>query len=359
MIEADSVLRFKYRWVNDEGEVTGFFASKGYVDDQFLVFGKEKIYLEQVLSVATHEKFMSFVCLSDEGYVTLTAAIYKAAAKELKRNLDIKLSRNWAKAHRDKLAEEGREHDFRSQECHECGATLILTDLPETPQLYCHFCESLKTIDQSQLPPRDEASFCLCEECGLFSKPTKFTLFYFYFLFVIYGFSQSTTYRCPACMRPEAWKMLFGNLIFVLGVPVALVQLFRAYKGNTIGGDFSGLDSANIKIRKGNINGAIQTYSQIIDRVPYCAGIKYNLAQGLIRNGDFEHARQTLELALDDCSNYAPAYYSLCLCLEELGDHAALAALKKQWEDEEVEKESEFHDEFADDPIALDDSNPL
>jgi len=30
-------------------------------------------------------------------------------------------------------------------------------------------------------------------------------------------------------MRGEAWKMFFGNLIFLLGVPVARIQLFRSY----------------------------------------------------------------------------------------------------------------------------------
>jgi len=150
-------------------------------------------------------------------------------------------------------------------------------------------------------------------------------------LVVIYGWWSNSTWRCPACMRGEAWKMLFGNLIFVLGVPVAITQLIRSYGSDQVLGKFKGLDTGNLKARRGNVNGALQHYEAIMDRVPYAAGIKYNLATALLASGDPEKAAQVYELALDDCSNYAPAYQQLRALYAQLGRKAELVELERMW----------------------------
>jgi len=213
--------------------------------------------------------------------------------------------------------------------------------MEKTPQLYCHYCDSLITIENRQMAPPNEHDFRLCDECGLYSKPRKFTVFYFYFLLVVYGWRYRTTWRCPACMRNDAWLMLLGNLPFVLGVPVAIVQLIRSYGGSVSSPAFAGLDSANIKVTKGDISGAVKKYSEIVQRIPFCAGVKYNLATGLLRQKDLEHAKQTLLLALEDCSNYTPAFNALCHCYEQTGDQAALQRLRKQWGIEDGETPDE------------------
>jgi len=256
--------------------------------------------------------------------------------------LDIARSDVWAKQHREDLQKRGLGHTYRDAVCPECSATVILSDMPESPQLYCQFCDTLVTTDPTAEPIAKESEFKICEECGMYSRPRKFTIFYFYFLLVIYGWWSDTTWRCPACMRGEAWKMLFGNLIFLLGVPVAITQLIRSYGGDKVLGKFKGLDTGNLKARKGNVNGALQHYETIMERVPYAAGIKYNLATALLGTGEQEKAAQVYELALDDCSNYAPAYHQLRALYEQLGRKAELAELDRIWssggeEDEEVE----------------------
>jgi hypothetical protein len=158
--------------------------------------------------------------------------------------------------------------------------------MPPSPQVYCPFCHTLGTMDALAGPIKAEAQYRLCDQCGMYSKPRKFTIFYFYFLLVLYGFYQKETWRCPACMRPEAWKMLFGNLLFVIGVPVALVQLFRSYGGTDIGRLFAGLDSANLKARQGNLAGAIEAYRRILTEHPVAAGIKYNIGLAALSKND-------------------------------------------------------------------------
>ena len=70
----------------------------------------------------------------------------------------------------------------------------------------------------------------------LYARPREFTIMYFDFLLVVYGYRYRKVCRRDTCMRPEAWKMLLGNAPFVLGVPVALGQLWRVYTGKGFAG---------------------------------------------------------------------------------------------------------------------------
>ena len=125
--------------------------------------------------------------------------------------------------------------------------------------------------------------------------------------------------------------MLFGNLLFVIGVPVAVVQLCRSYGGAIGIGPFAGLDTANINAQKGNVIPALDGYRAILDRVPHSAGVKYNLGLALMNQNEIERAAETFRLALDDCSNYAPAYHSLAECYQRLGETDKLAELNRIW----------------------------
>ena len=133
-------------------------------------------------------------------------------------------------------------------------------------------------------------------------------------------------------------------------VPVAMVQLVRSYGGSIAGGPFQGLDAANLKARRGNLIGALEGYRNILDRVPHSAGVKYNLGRALLEQGETDRSAATLELALDDCSNYAPAYRLLVVCYEQLGDDDKLAELKQMWDDDDDDDEDEPHEE---EPVEL------
>ena len=125
--------------------------------------------------------------------------------------------------------------------------------------------------------------------------------------------------------------MLFGNLLFVIGVPVAIVQLCRSYGGAIGIGPFAGLDTANINAQKGKVIPALNGYRAILDQVPHAAGVKYNLGLALMKQNEVERAAETFRLALDDCSNYAPAFHYLAECYQQLGETDQLAELNRIW----------------------------
>jgi hypothetical protein len=253
--------------------------------------------------------------------------------KYIKEELGRLRSAIWADMHRQELEESGLGHTFRRQTCPACGATLDLTGMEDTPQISCSFCHTISTLRSSEgMPVTEVERGCrLCDECGMYSIPRQFTIFYFYFLIAVYGWRSQTTWRCPGCMRGEAWKMLFGNLIFVLGVPTALIQLFRSYGGTDIGGLYPGLDGANLRANKGNLTGAIAAYQKILVRRPVSAGLKFNIGRAFATQSQFAEATKMFEFALDDCSNYQPAAAALAACYEQLGEAEKLADLKKRW----------------------------
>jgi len=325
---------FKFHFLNDQGQQTSMFRKKGSFDGETLLLDSIPIPASGMLQTVVRENRMIIVYLTADGGPG-HLMIMPAAAKDcerLKRQLDIARSSTWARIHRESLQKAGRGGAYRDAECPHCTATVVLSDMPSTPQLYCHFCDTLSTVDGSAKDAL-ESKLRICDECGMFSQPVKFTIFYFWFALVVYGWWNKTTWRCPACMRGEAWKMLFGNLIFLLGVPVAIVQLIRSYSGAVVGGAFKGLDGANLRARKGDVVGALGGYKAILERVPHSAGIKYNLGLALLQQDEHRRAADTFQLALGDCANYAPAYRVLKGLYAKLGDRDRLKALEAMWDD--------------------------
>lgn len=336
-ISNERPLEFRFHWLNNQGQQQGFLRKKGSFDGETLKLDDVEIPASVIVHVETRENRMALSAMTSNGQAT-TVLLMPATRKDtdrIKSALDIARSDEWARMHRRDLEQKGRGHAYRDAVCPHCNATLILTDMPVTPQLFCRFCHALSTVSADVDPVAGEQHLRICEECGMFSKPRRFTIFYFYFLLVVYGYNYRMTWRCPPCMRGEAWKMLFGNLIFLLGVPVALTQLFRSYGGTDFSGPFKGLDTGNIRARNGDFAGALSQYRAIQERVPYSAGIKYNLGLALRREGDRERAAGAFQAALNDCGNYAPAYAHLRELYAELGETGKLADLKRTWGENE------------------------
>lgn len=329
-------LRFKFKWLDEQGNEAGFLSKKGSFDGQTLVLDDIQLPAACLRTVDNRGKRFVIATVDREGHTHQALfSVTSGSIDRLRTELGLCRSRAWAEAHREELAQAGRGHEFRSVICPHCQATIDLTSMPRTPQVYCPFCQTIGTLDSPQGPVKAEAQYRLCDTCGMYSKPRKFTIFYFYFLLVVYGFYQKETWRCPACMRGEAWKMLFGNLLFVIGVPVALVQLFRSYGGTDLGSLFSGLDAANLKARKGNIAGAIEGYRRILNEHPAAAGVKFNIGRAALSKNDLAGAAAILEHALRDCANYQPAAAALDGCYQRLGATEKLRELRKQWGIEE------------------------
>lgn len=335
-------ISFKFKFIDEQGNEEGFRSKKGTFDGELLYLDEAEIPAAGLLEVDNRGNRMVLAFLADGEPSHIVFSVTSGNTALLKEALGKARSRAWADNHREQLQKEGRGHEYREASCPHCDAVIDLTGQPESPQVSCSFCHTVGTIPDDGMVTREECDYRLCDQCGMYSKPRKFTIFYFYFLLVVYGFRSSETWRCPACMRPEAWKMLFGNLIFVLGVPVAIVQLIRSYGGTDIGSLYPGLDSANLKARGENLEGAIAGYRKILEKQPAAAGVKYNIGLAFLQRGETDNAARMLEASLADCANYEPAANALAGCYHELGRTEDLADLKAQWgvDDEDAASES-------------------
>jgi tetratricopeptide (TPR) repeat protein len=249
-------------------------------------------------------------------------------ADELKAELGRARARAWAQVHREELQEQERGGEYRDVICPHCQATVDLTGMSRSPQVYCPFCHRIGTLGAAPEALAAESRYRLCDVCGMYGKPRRFTIFYFYFLLVLVGIHRRITWRCPACMRVDAWKMLLGNLLFVIGVPVALVQLFRSYGGADFGGLYPGIHTANFKARRGDLARAIEGYRKILAEHPTAAGVKYNIGAAALAREDPAGAAGILEEALRDCSNYLPAARALERCYRRAGQEEKLRELR-------------------------------
>ncbi len=329
----DEPLKFKFQFLNEQGQATSLFSKKGEFDGEVLVLDKVSYPGNTLVAVERREQRMAVSALTSATSVETLALTFgsKAIAVQVKQALDVARSAHGAEAHRQDLVRRGRGGAYRDAECGQCGATIVLSDLPITPQLHCPYCDTLATIQAADDIPVNEHEFHLCDACHLFSRPQKFTVMYFWFVIVAYGYWTEEKFCCKGCMRGAAWKMLFGNLLFVLGVPWAAVQLIRSYSGSVVGGAFRGLDSGNVRARRGDAAGALKYYRSILERVPHSAGVKFNLGQGLIMQQDYASAAKSFEAALRDCANYFPAYGQLRQMYSHLGETEKLRELDLRW----------------------------
>ncbi|MEL6896442.1 MAG: hypothetical protein AAFP90_10095 [Planctomycetota bacterium] len=321
---------FKFHFLNEQGVATTIFRRNGSFDGAILRLDDVIIPIDTVQSTDVQDNRLVIVSATQPPVHLLQMR----SAADLKNNIDRSASAYQAAEMRSRMESEGRLSEFRSALCGFCNATVNLTGFAESPQVYCDCCDAIQTVSM-QSPVPKENDYNLCDECGMYSRPTKFTSFYFYFLFVVYGWFSDTRYCCPTCSRGTAWKMVFVNAIFLLGFPYSVYQLIRSYMADSLSGPMAGLHASNVAARNGNFAKALLGYERILERVPVAAGLHFNLAWTLAQSGQMEQAIAAADASLADCSNYHPAAMLQLSLYQSLGNQIEVQRLAKQWGMEE------------------------
>lgn len=350
---SDSIepIHFKFRWLDDEGNTTSLLRKSASYDGCVLQLDDTLIPVDAIAGVQIRWDRIYLLLRTESGdWVKPGFAVSGQGLKEMQHAINALRREALIRQERQRLMEQGDLVGLREQECRYCRATILLSGLPETPQVYCEVCDSLFTTDAPTEQQSLEQQYRICDECGMYSHPRKFTTFYFYFLFVIYGIWNKTTVRCPACMRGESWKMLLGNTPGLIGLPFSVVQLYRSYSPRSVEGPMRGLDDANIRLRQGKIDPALDDYEKLMDAQPINAGIKYNIGTGLVQKQEFQHAQRVFEMSLDDCGNYWPALQGLLATLEQQGKTVEMEAVRQLWQlepDDDEPTENELQDDVT------------
>lgn len=324
-------IAFKYRRRDSTGAATVAKTGTGLLEATRLHLGEFVLPVKSIIGLQVDADVFLLSALDDDGQLQrLSIEVYGTDTKQLAQAINAIRTRLSAAREKERLISMGKVDSYRDAHCPYCKATILLLELPETPQVYCDNCYTLFSRVRNGFEDVEQ-HFRICESCQMYSRPRQFAVFYFYFLVFTFGFHHDVTVRCSACMRSSAWKMVFGNLFGLFGFPFALIQLHRAYSTKRLSGNLEGLDGANLLARRGQIDKALEKYDQIMDRVPDNAGVKFNIATGLMLKQDFEHAEKMFEWSLDDCANYWPSLHGLQACLQRQGKSRELAAVGQVW----------------------------
>ncbi len=325
----DQPITFRFRFVKTNGSST-LGKPRGSFDGETLTLGKEpSISADRIARVERAGANLVILVQdpSGEGLAYTLSGIPKKIAAQLRSALLLSSSSHRAQIHQEELEARGQGDQFKIAVCHHCEATIDRSGCDESIQSYCQYCDSISTAHDEV--PKDEGTYHTCECCGLYSQPREYTIAYFVFLLYFFYARWKQVRMCHVCIRREAWKMLAGNLLFVILVPVAVVQLCRAYFGGSAkSASFAGLDAANALARKGRVDDAGRAFDIIADRLPAAAGVHFNHAMAKILANDVNGAARQFERSLQDCANFGPSLNGLWQCYQMQGDPEKLKALE-------------------------------
>lgn len=310
-------LPFKFKFVRN-GQARGLRQKKATLSAQALVLDGEAIPLEDIVDTGTRDKriVLALAPAADLGEKTrkelldghsLALEVYKIEAKELEKHIDRYASVIAAERNRQRLEAADQGDLFRAVACPRCGATIDLSEMDVTPSIYCRFCETVMTKNLEVVTDGD--TYGVCSECSMFDRIRGYTMFYFYFLLVVYGFQYQRRHMCDACAQKAARRALLVNLIFILGVPTAIHNYFKARRGRDP--RFAELAKANALARQGKYVEADKIYGRLMVEYAHHPGILMDQGIGHLYGNDVPGAVDLFNQSLRAASNYAPTWQLL------------------------------------------------
>lgn len=302
---------FKFTFVRG-GNAASVFAKDGMVVQEGLLLDGMQMAMPCVADTETRGKRL-FITLDgnqyinpeiaafmEEGYLVLE--VRSPSARQIEVAIDVFASHIEAQQRYAQLQAQGRAEAYRTIPCAFCGATIDLSDLPQSEYCYCRFCSTIHHYS-GQLSHAD--NYRICDECDMFDRNQAYTEFYFYFLLIVYGFSHSQRNMCDNCAGGLFWKTFLINFIFVLGVPSAIWVGIKSKTGRDP--SLATLPSANKLALAGKTQDARQAFAALAQTLPNHPGLLTNEARGYFETQDAATAQQYLQAALAACPNYVPA----------------------------------------------------
>lgn len=304
---------FKFRFVQN-GQPQGLGTSKGFATDTALNLNGEELAYRNIIDSSIRDNRLVLVLapnaplgpktikrVQDLRYLVLE--VYKNMAQELKKHVDRFSSTIFAENHRQQLVSEGKGNQFRAVTCPHCNATVDLSDHQTSSYVYCRFCGSILSNGLQIVANGD--TYGTCDECHMYDRVRGYTVFNFYFLLVVYGYSMKRHFVCDACALKLAQRALLVNLLFLLGVPSAIYMWIKSQSGREP--YFQDLAKANKLALKGKYQEADEIYDKLFSLYPEHPGLLMNKGLGHLHGKDGNGGMGYLGRSLRACANYIPS----------------------------------------------------
>jgi len=305
-----ATLNFKYSYVY----ATTLFAKKGTASTTALTLDGLEIPYANITDVSYRDNHFVIGLtsntplppkikkqLQNNRYLVLNVS--RKIARELKRHIDRRGSVLWAESHRQRLASAGKDELFATLACTHCGATIDLSEVERTTYIYCPYCASI--VNHSRQIVSNSDVYDVCDECHMYDRVRGYTVFHFYFLLVVYGYSSNRRFVCDTCAASLAQRTLLLNLLFILGIPSAVYMWIKSQTGRDP--YFKDLAKANKLARKGKYQQADEIYDRLFSLYPEHPGLLMNKGLGHLHGNDGNAGIGFLTRSLKACGNYLPA----------------------------------------------------
>lgn len=302
---------FRYKFVDHEGNETGFRYKKGYVDRKEVALDymtiphtsiQETVVIGDRLIMAINYDSSLHKDLFDKMYDRkLALTIKNAKPVDVKREIDIVVSRLHIKRRKQELQHQGEPNLFRATKCPRCNCAIDLSNFERTPYTYCPYCEVIFATKSKRLVD-DSLTHSICPECKTYGEVRGHLDFFFYFVIIAYGYRYETKYMCPTCASKMANRLFFINLLFVLGLFPTLYTKIRSLW--MMGG--SELNRVRNLSLSGQYAKAAPIYKQLYETQRAHPAILMNQAIGHLYGNDTEQGIKLLERSLKACANYLP-----------------------------------------------------
>jgi hypothetical protein len=139
----------------------------------------------------------------------------------------------------------------------------------------------------------------------MYDRVRGYTIFNFYFLLVVYGYSVKRRFVCDTCATRLAQRALLVNLLFLLGVPSAVYMWIKSQTGREP--YFQDLAKANKLALKGRYQEADEIYDRLFSQYPDHPGLLMNKGLGHLHGKDGSGGMGFLGRSLRACANYLPS----------------------------------------------------
>jgi len=318
-------LSFKFRFVQG-GQARGLRTKTASASPEALVLDGEPIRYQDIVETTSQDKRLVLALASTvqlgpktakarQEEAALALEVQGVQARDLERTIDRRASALAVQRHKQELAAAGEESRYRVMTCPHCQATIDLSDFERTRYVYCRYCGSI--LDQGGSIVSAGDAYRVCSECQMFGRVQGYTVFYFYFLLIVYGFSYGRRYLCDTCAVRTAQRALLLNFIFLLGIPPSIYMWVKARTGHAP--EMKDLSRANALARKGKAREAEAIYMRLLQRLPEHPGLLVNQGMGYLQAGDGQQGVESLNRSLRACSNYQPAM-RLLLRLQQMAE---------------------------------------
>jgi hypothetical protein len=301
--------QFKFKYIStSNGRPKGFSSKKGRATATGLVLDGEQLPYTSIYDTAVRGNRLIMVVASQippslgknvrQGAFAIEVS--KIPVRTLEQHIDRAASHQRAHVRSEEFKRQGKK--FIAVICPHCQAVVELNDLPETPYIYCRYCDSIFNRQNQVITKGTE--YCLCDECQMFGRVHEITEFYFYFLLVVYGWRYKQRFVCDSCAHKIFIKTLLANFIFILGVPVSIAQKIKSMSGRDP--NLRPLGKANQLLLAGQYQKAAPLYQQFYAKYPDHPGLRMNEGIGHLNGRDAKGAIMQFECALRACANYLP-----------------------------------------------------